>query len=624
MQTAGVSLVSIKILFLILLKYPTMEVLDNIRQGVDTMMPKYNLFTKIVILIVIMLMPIAGLYFFSNKTSTDVLREELNKSNINQLNFFQDQVNTNIDTLAMWSNLLVQDPDISDLKDIMKYEKYLDLNKINLAKRIQTKIRIQESSSDWNSRVYIYSPKLNRVISVNDVDRYAEDDLKREIRHGRGWKVKRIEGDIENRFLFSWYTVSPYSSMNTPEKANLIIEVRFDSRNIANMLDKFKSDGRRDPFYYKKGLGAIYNRTSDRALAGQLIHTLEQQELKDIENRTVEIDGEKYLVNIVRSETTGWYLIDYMPLSDIVQPIQKSNQLFYISLGCLLLMSFLAAYLLYAGVQVPMKRLVQGFQRLKNADYSVRMVPKGNTEFSFVFTRFNSMVAQIQELFEKVYLEKIHVREARLKQLQSQINPHFFYNCFSFISSMAKLQDYRAVIAMAENLSKYYRYTTRQERSVVPLSEELDFVTNYLEIQKMRMKRLNYEVEMPLRMKKLMIPPLMIQPIVENAVIHGIESHGDSGLVRISGECGENEVRLTIEDNGKGMSEDQLLTLQQKLCIPMDEEMGCGLWNVHQRMQLQFGEEAGITLTASPLGGVKVILRWSGDMFVATGSEGSF
>ncbi len=573
-------------------------------------MPRNNLFTKILILIVIMLVPIVGLYFYSNKTGTDVLRDELNKSNINQLIFFQDQVNTDIDLLAMWTNLLIQDPDISSFKNIFEYSEYMDLDKIELIKRIQTKIRIQESSSDWNSKVYIYSPKLQRVVSVNDVKTYDDTDLKQELE--QGWQVKKTGGDPE-WFLFSWFTVTPYSSFNTPEKANLVIEVQFDSVNITKMLDKFKSDGRRDPLYYKKETGVIYNRTADRTLAGQLIQKLEEQELQNIENRTVEIGAEKYLVNIVQSNRTGWYLIDYMPLSDIVLPIEKSNRLFYTSVACLLLMSSLAAYLLYAQVQVPIKKMVVAFQKLKNADYSVRLVPKGSSEFSFVFARFNSMVAQIQELFEKVYMEKIHVREAKLKQLQSQINPHFFYNCFSFVSSMAKLQNHQAVIAMSENLSKYYRYTTRQERDLVHLSEELDFVTSYLEIQKMRMNRLHYSIELPFQMRKLPIPPLMIQPLVENAVIHGIESHAESGRVAITGEWDDGEARLIVEDNGKGMNEDQLLSLQQKLEQPMDEQMGCGLWNVHQRMQLRFGEGAGITLTTSALGGVKAVLRWPRD-----------
>ncbi|QYR23012.1 sensor histidine kinase [Paenibacillus sp. sptzw28] len=568
-------------------------------------MPRYNLFRKMVILLLIMLVPIVGLYLYSNKTSTGVLGEELNRSNTNQLIFFQNQVNTNMDLLTLWPNLLIQDPDILTLKDIFSYSKYLDLEPITLIKRIQTKLNIQESSSDWRSSLFIYSPLLQRVISVNDVRTYNDTELRKRLKPG--WQVARKAG--QNGFLFSLITVYPYSELHDPANANLIIELQFDSVNIQNMLDKFKSDGRRDPVFYKKGTGVIYNRTADTKLADKIIASLQDEKLHDIDYRTVKVDGSSYMVNVVNSKTTGWYLIDYMPLADIFKPIQKSNLLFYISVGCLLLMSCLAAYLLYAQVQVPLKKLVQGFQRLKNGDYSVRMESKGNNEFGFVFARFNSMVAQIQDLFEKVYMEKIHVREARLKQLQSQINPHFFYNCFSFISSMAKLQNHQAVVAMSQNLSKYYRYTTRQERDLVPLSEELEFVTSYLEIQKMRMKRLDYDIEIPLRMRKLDIPPLILQPLVENAVIHGIESRSDAGWIRIYGQYEGDRMCIIVEDDGKGMEPAELAALESKLYKPMDEKMGCGLWNVHQRMQLRFGDAAGLNVSESPLGGLKVTLK---------------
>lgn len=337
-----------------------------------------------------------------------------------------------------------------------------------------------------------------------------------------------------------------------------------------------------------KDVGVIYNRSVNKELASNVISLLDEKPLQDMESRNLKVGEEELLVNIVKSETIGWYLIDYIPISEIIRPIKKTNQLFYVSMAGLLLLCSTAAYLLYAQVQVPIKRLIIGFQKLKNGDYSVRMKPRGKSEFGFLYTRFNLMVAQIQELFETVYLEKIHVREARLKQLQSQINPHFFYNCFSFISSMAKLEKHEAVVAMSHHLSNYYRYTTRQERDLVALSEEINFVSSYLEIQKMRMERLSYTIDLPAEMRQLEIPPLMLQPLVENAVIHGIEAWSDASIIRITGEWNEDEARLIVEDDGRGMSAEAILILQHKMQIQMDEQMGCGLWNVHQRMHLRF------------------------------------
>lgn len=571
-------------------------------------MYRYNLFTKIVSIMVIMLIPITILYFYSNKTTTDVLRTELNTSNNNQLSFFQNQVDSNMELLSSWPILLIHDPDILSLKDTNVEEGRLNLETINLIKRIQTKISIQESSSNWKSKLYLYSPSIHRMVSENDAKLYNDEDLKQEMKSG--WQVDKIEDLNGDHFVFSWFSFTPFMSEFSPEKANTIMKVEFDSRNIEVMLDKFKSDGRRDPFYYKQGTGLIFNRSADRELAEELVKRLEETKLTHNDNRTVNIGGESYSVNIVYSDKMGWYLIDYIPLTEILHPILTSNRLFYFAISALLLMSCLVAYLLYVQVQVPVRLLVGGFQRLKQGDYAVRVEIKGKNEFSFLSGRFNSMVEQIQTLIENVLMEKIHVREARLKQLQSQINPHFFYNCFSFITSMAKLGNMNAVVGMSHNLSRYYRYTTRQERDLVALSEETEFVTHYLEIQKMRMSRLRYEVKIPAHMLKKELPPLVLQPLVENAVIHGIEPIAKEGLVRITGLSNGRVMTLTVEDDGQGMTLDEIAELENKLCRAMDEEMGCGLWNVHQRMRLRFGEEAGLTISSSPLGGLKVTLQW--------------
>ncbi|GIO32160.1 MULTISPECIES: sensor histidine kinase [Paenibacillus] len=571
-------------------------------------MPRHTLFRKMILLLIVMLVPIVGLYYYSNRTSTEVLGTELNQSNANQLNFFQTQVNTNIDLFSLWPNLLIQDPDIFGFKDIFLSSEYFNLDIINLVKRIQTKLNIQESSSNWKTKLYIFSPSLGRVVSDNDVDDYDNDDLKKRMKPG--WQVKKMGQGDEAYYVFSLFTAYPYSSFNHPEDANLIIELQFESGNIQDMLDKFKSDGRRDPVYFKPDLGVIYNRSADKPLTDSILRQLQKEPLQDAENRRLELNGQTYLVNVAASATTGWYLVDYMPLQDIVAPIEQSNRLFYFSVGLTLLLGCLAAYMLYAQVQVPVKKLVVAFKKLQHEDYSIRLQAKGNNEFGFVFERFNSMVEQIQELFENVYMERIHAREARLKQLQSQINPHFFYNCFSFISSMAKLGNMKAVVAMSQNLSSYYRYTTRQEREVVPLAEELAFVRNYLEIQKMRKPQLDFSIDVPETMRRWELPLLVVQPLVENAVLHGIEPRSGGGCVRIAGEIGANEMRIWVEDGGKGMGGPEMEELRRSLSRPMNEETGCGLWNVRQRMLIRYGEDAGLRFMPSALGGVKAELYW--------------
>ncbi|MEK3951671.1 sensor histidine kinase [Paenibacillus sp. FSL H7-0703] len=570
---------------------------------------KFNFYTKIVSIVIVLLIPVLILYVYSNQTTTGVLREELNQSNYNQLTFFQDQVNTNIEMISSWPHLLIHDPDVASFQAIFLKDKVLNLDGINLVKRIQTKLGLQESSSNWRTGLSIYSPSLGRVVSENGAGLYDQKKLNQLIKDG--WQVSKKRSYGKDQFIFSLYTLSPFSSLGNPETANTIIKVEFDSSNIQDMLDRFKGDGRKEPFYYKKGVGAIYNRTANEELSGQLISKLEKMGLHEVDNLTVKIGEESYLVHAVLSQTTGWYLIDYMPLSDMMSPIYSSNRLFYITVVGSLLVGLIGAYLLHSQVQVPILQLVRAFRRLKDGDYAVRLSLRGSHEFAFLSSQFNLMVEQIQELFEKVYVEQLHVKEARLKQLQSQINPHFFYNCFSFITSMAKLRNHEAVVAMAHNLSRYYRYTTRQERDLVPLSEEVEFVQYYLNIQQMRMPRLTFLIHVSSQASSLLIPPLVVQPLVENAVLHGIEPQAEDGVIHILTERVGSYMYLIVDDNGLGLSREAITALTSTLDKPVEEEHGYGLWNVHQRMRLHFGEDAGLEFSLSPLGGLRAVLKWS-------------
>lgn len=577
-------------------------------------MPKFNLYRKMLGVILIMLIPIIVLYVYSNKTSTEVLRAELEKSNRDQLKFFQQQMDTSIHSVSQWPNLLINDPDISNLKDIFEMKSdYLDLNTIELIKRIQKKLSIQENSVNWQSKLKVYSPALKRVITSSNVYTYDPQNMIDQME--AGWKVSsQLDENKEQVYSFSLMIASPYSSFYDPGHANLIIEVEFNSNNIVSMLNAFRGDGNRSPFYYVRTNELIYHSYSDRAFIDELLPYLKLDEIEQSDYKVVELNGDSYLVNMERSTTTGWILIDYLPLSEMLSPIKKTNMLFYASVLTLLLMSIVVVYFLYVQVQVPIKQLVTSFQRLKKEDYSVRLQPKGNTEFAFVFTRFNSMVTQIQELFQRSYLEQIHIREAKLKQLQAQINPHFFYNCFSFISSMAKLQNYQAIIAMSQNLSDYYRYTTRQEKEFVPMGEEVHFVKSYLDICTMRMKRLQYQIQVPAWLQQELVPPLIIQPLVENAIIHGIEPSIAASTIIIEVTEHNGEIIIRVEDDGKGLSDEEMITLERSLNYPMTEEMGCGLWNVHQRLSLRYGEHAGITLSRSKLGGLCVSIRWQTEL----------
>jgi two-component system sensor histidine kinase YesM len=375
------------------------------------------------------------------------------------------------------------------------------------------------------------------------------------------------------------------------------------------MLDSYKSGGQGDPFMYDEELGFIATSTGRTEMLGLVVEQLEARDPQDRGHFVASLQGKKYLVTYTKSERVGRYLIDYLPLEQILSPITQSRNLFYVSIGLLIVMGLTASYLLYRHIQVPIRYLVRGVRQIQRGELSARIPSLPNNEFDFLFVRFNEMAARIQLLIENVYQEKLRSREATLKQLQSQINPHFLYNALFFVKNMAKLGETDAVVAMTDNLGDYYRYATRVENQLPLLHDEIELVRNYLVIQNLRMNRIRYEIDVPERMLDRHVPRLIVQPIVENAIIHGLEPKADPGSIRIVGRESREACELIVEDDGIGMTEEECRALIEMLDQKMGEEMGCGVWNVHQRLGLQFGEGSGLEIVRLQEG-TRVTLRW--------------
>lgn len=322
------------------------------------------------------------------------------------------------------------------------------------------------------------------------------------------------------------------------------------------------------------------------------------------------INDISYMVNYFRSETLGWYMIDYVPLNEALEPIIKTQNTFYIACMILLLTSILTLLFLYRKVQLPIVTLLKGVRLLKHGDFTYRIRRSSRNEFDILYESFNDMASQIEELIEKVYKEKIVTREAMVKQLQAQINPHFLYNCLFFINNMTRLGNDEAVTAMTQNLAEYFRYTTRLNEPITTLEKELAVVENYMNIQSLRMERLQYTISIPESMRELQIPKLLIQPLVENSVVHGIEGKRSASLVRVTGCETEAQYRISVEDDGKGLSSEEIVALSSRIKLPLDDSMGCALWNIQQRMIIHFDSPSGIEFTSNAHGGLTVTLFW--------------
>jgi two-component system sensor histidine kinase YesM len=577
---------------------------------------KFSLFAKMNSLIIILFIPIIILYTYSNDVTFNVVSKELQMSNTKQLTFLSNQIDSRIKQMMDFTITFSKDPNIQKFNGLNIWDD--SYSRMQTRFVIQEKMVLQSGVIDiWPARYAVHSQQNKDIISnYNTSKNYDENYLKRNM-SGK-WTYGNGETESpEELKSFYWFYTDSLAQQGMLTGSNLVIEANFSYQNIQNMLDTYKAGGQGDPLFYHNGDTPILNRSADKQLSSELITYLDGQSLEDTTQQVVELEGKDYLVSSIKSPHLGWHLVDVVPLNQLLGPISFSRNLFYLSMCLLFVVGISASILLYRNVQRPIRALINGLRSVQRGDYSVRLHSNEHSEFSFLFYRFNDMSHQIQDLIENVLHEKIRAREATLKQLQAQINPHFLYNCLGYIINMAQMKDEEAVVSMAYNLSAYYRYTTRMERETATMDEEIRLLINYLDIQKLRNGRIEYHIDISEEMLTLPIPRLMLQPIVENAVIHGVGKSYTSGEIRISSEMSNGFCRIYIDDDGPGLSPDELEALNRKMRDPLQDEMGCGLWNTNQRIIHQFGNNSYLYFKKSPLGGFRTEIIWE----VTSGEE---
>lgn len=568
---------------------------------------KMSLFEKINALLILLFVPVILFFTYSNGVSTRVIDNELKASNIKQLSFLSSQIESRVNQTMDFVLTFSNDPNVRKFNGLNVWDDLYD--------RMQTRYVIQEKMSlqsgvmnIWPVQFTVYSQQNKEAISnTATMVAYDEDYLKR---NATGRWLYGDGNPEEQPKAFHWFYADSFGQQGALTGSNLVVQASFMPDNIQNMLDTYKAGGQGDPMLYRKGESFILNRSANLEHANELVLKLDEMSPGDTMQKVVKLDDKRYLVSAVMSAPLGWHLVDVVPLDRILGPISFSRNLFYLAIAFLFAVGISASVLLYRNVQRPIRKLILGLQSVQRGDFSVRMNPDVNNEFAFLFYRFNDMSDQIQTLIDNVLNEKLRAREATLKQLQAQINPHFLYNCIGYMINMAQMKDEEAVVSMGHNLSAYYRYMTRLERPTASLSEEVQLIVNYLDIQKLRNGRIHYHIDIPEEMLKQHVPRLMLQPIVENAVIHGVGTSYSSGEIRIAGEMSDGLYRLCVEDDGPGMSEEQLEALNRKMKQPLRDDMGYGFWNTNQRIMHHFGGKSRLSFAQSKLGGLRAEMTW--------------
>ena len=256
----------------------------------------------------------------------------------------------------------------------------------------------------------------------------------------------------------------------------------------------------------------------------------------------------------------------------------------------------------------PIQALCGKAARLGAGDFTIQPIETYNVEIKTLDDGFNDMVRQINQLLEHVKQNQIALRRAEFELLQAQINPHFLYNTFDSIIWLAEMQKNKQVVQMTTALSTFFRNSLSNGADVITLKAEKQQVESYLQIQQVRYHDiLEYEIDIPEELFDCVLPKLTLQPLVENALYHGIKNKRGGGIIAIVAfDCG-TELELVVTDNGIGMTPEQLNQL--RMGVYEGRHNSFGLKNVHQRIQLYYGEQYGLEFESEAGEGTTVTVR---------------
>ncbi|MCD9023645.1 cache domain-containing sensor histidine kinase [Cohnella silvisoli] len=326
----------------------------------------------------------------------------------------------------------------------------------------------------------------------------------------------------------------------------------------------------------------------------------------------IDIDGKQTMVNYVTASRYGWKIVGTMPVKELTKDLSLLRSLLWTLAGGTLLVSIAIAALLTSHMIKPLKKIRILMRRVEEGDYKVRYRSPSNDEIGQVGQSFNVMVQRINELVTNVLTINILKKEADFKALQSQINPHFLYNTLESINMKAEFNGDYEVADMISLLGKLFRMSVNQSSELIPFSQELEFIQVYVNLQKLRYPNMTVEIDIPEEILQSWTLPWIIQPLVENAIIHGLAPNKGAGMIRIIGSRDEDRTFITVIDDGVGIEADRLKQIRSQLIVEMSVLTShIGLKNVHDRIQLQFGRDCGLSIDSERGEGTRVIVSVS-------------
>ncbi len=535
------------------------------------------------------------------------MRKEIDKSNISKLLFHYNHLEFE---MTRMSSLITEYS--NDYEMVGFPAEYPVLNGYEVSVRmneIHRKLRQVQQSSPYIEDVIYYVPVIGKKISaLSYISNYGGEELKGllDSRGNLQSSISLYEGSL-------YFTMSIPYMMDSSMEPNFLLAFKINANEMIRTLNGFTETGSGGAsLLFGEG---IFNLNSDglSETDTSILLSDDRNETKELPNDVRRLETENNRVYTINNEEFGIQLAEVIPKSTLQQPIEIYTRWLWIITFFSFFVIILFSYWIIRLIYQPLGKLTTAFKVVEFGQNG-KIKHNRKDEFGFLYTRFNDMLERLHMLIKDNYLQRIRSQDAELKQLQSQITPHFLYNSLFTIKQMAELEDVDGIKEFSGYLGQYFQYITRNAAQDVNLEEDVVHVINYMSLQEIRFApriSIIYE-KIPKSLQRIRIPRLILQPIAENVFEHGVKENKSKGLLRLSFHSQENSASIIVDDNGENLTDSRLAELTRMLndaSIFSTHKEITGLLNVHKRIVIRYGAPYGISISRSEWGGMRVEIK---------------
>jgi len=449
------------------------------------------------------------------------------------------------------------------------------------------------------------SGNLNPYVDVKEQSWYSE------AKEGRG-KVFISPSHVQPVFKEDYrWVVSLSREIRSPDNTKglgiLLVDLNFSVINdILNGIEL----GKRGYVYIIDRSGRVVYHPQQQLLYSNL-KTEKIEEALALDNGSfITNEGGQSRIYTVQDSGFGWKIVGVSYVSELVNNKGEMQTSFFILGGISLVVALLLSFLLSRNLTRPIHQMQKHMSEVEKGNFDIQVLVDSTREIGMLARAFNLMVVRIRELMAQVVKEQEFKRKSELNALQAQINPHFLYNTLDSIVWMAENDKSAEVVRMTSALARLFRASISKGSELVPIRNEVEHISNYLTIQKMRYRdKLDFCIDVDDAIKGNLTLKVLLQPLVENAIYHGIKNKYGTGTIRITGEREGETIVLRVNDNGVGMDEETRKSLLSP-ATDAKQGKGVGLMNVHERIRLYFGKIYGLTIDSEPDEGTTVTVKF--------------